>query len=422
MRRPLLIVFIVLLFLTFLYTNLKYDYVSLHDNKNVVIEGVVKDIIEKEKYNQYKIDNFLVNDYSRKKNLKIGQVVKVTGKYKDLENMDFKDFNYGRFVKSTGNKALIYMSKYEVMGSDNIYTYIGKFKSYMRDTFRYLYKDKSDFINSIILGKKEYLSSEEKDMFSRSGISHIIAISGLHTGILCSSIAFITKGINKPYKLLILSIIMFLYSIMVGSSPSIIRSILFTVTLYLSVFLDKKRDGISTLSIVGIIFIVNNPYIIYNISFQLSFLATLSIIYFYGYINDIFKISLISLTISSNMLTLPIIYYQFKGIPILSIICNMIIIPFISIIIYCSIVSVIIFRINLWAAKSIAYFNKYIIDSIYYLLYKISDLDFAYIEIDNPKLYYVIIYYTVLISYMIYKELKIMKEQENELQGYYKKC
>ena len=139
MRRPLLIVFIVLLFLTFLYTNLKYDYVSLHDNKNVVIEGVVKDIIEKEKYNQYKIDNFLVNDYSRKKNLKIGQVVKVTGKYKDLENMDFKDFNYERFVKSTGNKALIYMSKYEVMGSDNIYTYIGKFNCYMRVTFRYLY-------------------------------------------------------------------------------------------------------------------------------------------------------------------------------------------------------------------------------------------------------------------------------------------
>ena len=53
---------------------------------------------------------------------------------------------------------------------------------------------------------------------------------------------------------------------------------------------------------------------------------------------------------------------------------------------------------------------------------KISTFNFAYIEIDNPKLYYVIIYYIILFSYMIYNELKIMKEQENELQGYYKKC
>ena len=47
-------------------------------------------------------------------------------------------------------------------------------------------------------------------------------------------------------------------------------------------------------------------------------------------------------------------------------------------------------------------------------------IDFAYIEIDNPKFNHVVIYYAIVFIYMIYKELKVMKEQENELQGYYK--
>ena len=64
---------------------------------------------------------------------------------------------------------------------------------------------------------------------------------------------------------------------------------MFIIILYLSFFLDRKDDKISTLSFIGILLVINNPYIIYNISFQLSFLATLSIIYFYGYINNKLK-------------------------------------------------------------------------------------------------------------------------------------
>ena len=421
MRRPLLVMCIILLFISFIYTKNKEVNDKFRENEIVVVKGVVKDKIEKEKYNQYKIGDFLVNDYSKKKNISIGNIVKLNGKYKSLDNMKFEDFDYGKYIRSIGYEGLIYIDKYEVLNNNSIYLFIGYIKEYLKDTFRYLYKEKSDFINSIILGKKEYLSKEENEMFTRTGTSHIIAISGLHTGLLCGMIAFLLCGINRYYKLLILFVLMVLYSLIVGLSPSIIRSILFVVILYLSIFLDRKRDGISTLSLIGIFLMINNPYIIYNISFQLSFLATLSIIYFYSYINNIFKVSLVSLTISANILTIPLVYYNFKGISLLSILSNMIIVPFMGIIIYLSVMSIIVFRINLWFAKLIAYFNKYIISTIYYLLDNISKVKFAYIEVDNPKLSFVIIYYIILFSYMIYNELKIIKEQENELQGYYKK-
>ena len=419
MRRPILILFIFLLFISFIYTNNK-PLDKIRDKEKIIIEGVVKDKVEKDKYDQYKIEKYLVNDYSRKLDIKIGKIVKINGSIKSLDKMNFDDFNYGRYIKSMGYKGVITANGYKIKGENEFYTLLGKIKIYLRDTFRYLYKDKSDFINSLILGHKENLSKEEKDMFSKTGTSHVIAISGLHTGILCTMIAIIINGINKFYKLIILTIVMILYSIIVGFSPSISRSIVFVIIMYLAVFLEEKRDGICTLSLIGAFLVVNNPYTIYNTSFQLSFLATLSIIYFYKIINKYLKISIVSISISANILTWPIVYYVFEGIPVLFILGNVIVVPVIGLIINLSVISVILFRFSILMSKILAYLSKSIIIMVYYLLDKLAENKLAYIEINNPKLFYVTFYYILIFSYMIYRELKIMKEQENGLQGYYK--
>ena len=419
MRRPFLIIFIILLIVSFIYTNtnaINTDY----GNEDIEIIGIVKYKKEKERYNEYIVGKFVVRDYTKHKKIKVGSEIKLTGKFKDLNKMSYESFDYGRYLRSMGYKGLIYLKDYSIVGNNLMYEYIYKAKSYISNTIRYLYKTNSDFINSMMLGQKDDLSQNEKLMFTRTGTSHIIAISGLHTGILSGLIIFMMGKINKIYKLIVLSTMMFIYSAMVGNSPSIIRAIMFMISLYLSFFLDRKMDKISTLSFIGILFVINNPYIIYNISFQLSFLATLSIIYFYGYINNKLNIKIISLTLSANILTIPIIYYNFEGIPLVSILGNIIIVPFVGIIIYLAMLSLILFNINIYISSIVVYINRFILETIYVLLEKISNLDFAYIAIEEPKLYYVIIYYIVVFLYMIYKEAKTIKEQSHELQGYYK--
>ena len=419
MRRPFLIIFIILLIVSFIYTNtnaINTDY----GNEDIEIIGIVKYKKEKERYNEYIVGKFVVRDYTKYKKIKVGSEIKLTGKFKDLNKMSYESFDYGRYLRSMGYKGLIYLKDYSIVGNNLMYEYIYKAKSYISNTIRYLYKTNSDFINSMMLGQKDDLSQNEKLMFTRTGTSHIIAISGLHTGILSGLIIFMMGKINKIYKLIVLSTMMFIYSAMVGNSPSIIRAIMFMISLYLSFFLDRKMDKISTLSFIGILFVINNPYIIYNISFQLSFLATLSIIYFYGYINNKLNIKIISLTLSANILTIPIIYYNFEGIPLVSILGNIIIVPFVGIIIYLAMLSLILFNINIYISSIVVHINRFILETIYVLLEKISNLDFAYIAIEEPKLYYVIIYYIVVFLYMIYKEAKTKKEQSHELQGYYK--
>ncbi|HFL2483684.1 TPA: ComEC/Rec2 family competence protein [Clostridioides difficile] len=420
-RRPLLIILMFVVAISFIITNNTKNDEELND-KIITIQGVVKGKIEKKRYNQYKVGVFLINDYTKNKNLKIGQKVNITGKFKSLDKMKYDDFDYGRYIKSTGYKGIVYINNYKIIDKNKLYSLIGEIKFYISKTYRYLYKKNSDFINSILLAEVENLTEEQKEIFTRTGTSHVISISGLHTGILCVIISFLLRGINKLYKLLILSIFITLYCIMVGASPSIIRSIAFVMIFYLSIFIDRKKDGISALSLIGIILIMNNPYVIYNVSFQLSFLATLSILIFYNKINSIIKLSMVSLTISSNILTLPIIYYTFKGIPLLSIIGNLIIVPFVGVIMYLSIASLIVFKVSVVIAKIISFFNSTFIESIFFLLEKISNLSFAYINIENPKFYIVVIYYIGVFFYIFYIEGKEIKEQENELQGYYKEC
>ncbi|MEG0050606.1 MAG: ComEC/Rec2 family competence protein [Terrisporobacter sp.] len=419
MRRPLLIIFIILLITSYVIANNK-SLDDIEDKEKITIEGIVKDKVEKEKYDQYRIEKYLVNDYSRKLDIKIGKIVKINGSIKSLDKMNYDDFNYGRYIKSMGYKGVVFTKGYKLLGENKFYAYLGQLKSYLVDTFRYLYKSNSDFINSLILGQKENLNKEEKEMFSRTGTSHVIAISGLHTGILCTMIAIIIRGINRIYKLVILTIIMILYSILVGFSPSVIRSIVFVVIMYLAIFFERKRDGISSLSLIGSFLMIDNPYIIYNTSFQLSFLATLSIIYFYKIINKYLKISIISISLCANILTLPVIYYTFGGIPLLFILGNIIIVPVIGVVMNLSIISLILFQFSIITSKILAYMNKSIIIMVYYLLDKLSNMKLSYIEIENPKLFYVIFYYILIFSYMTYRELRIMKEQENGLQGYYK--
>lgn len=417
MRRPLLWIFIIVLILAFLGTKDK-QLDNIYNDMNITITGVIKDKKEKDRYNQYIVDGYLISDYKREYDLKIGQIVKLDIKVKDLDKMNLDDFDYGRYIKSCGYKGVAYLNYFEILGQNKFYTYIGRFKMYMRNTFRYLYKDTSNFINSFLLGIKEDLTDEENEMFSRTGTSHIIAISGMHTNIICILIAYIIRGINKIYKLVILTIIMLLYSIMVGFSPSVTRAVAFVVIMYLAVFLFKKRDGITTLSLIASLLIIDNMYTIYNVSFQLSFLATLSILYFNKMVKSKLKFDIISMTVSSNILTIPIVYYIFKGIPILSILGNIVIIPFIGIIMNLSIFSILFFEISLNITKIIVYINKSLINMVYYILDKLSKIEMGYIEVENSNLKYVIVYYVLVFSYMIYKEIKTIKEQKNEVQGY----
>ena len=110
------------------FNTLGKELDNINSDIDITISGVVKDKKEKDKYTQYIIDGYLINDYKRKYDIKIGQIVKVEGNLKDLDKLGFDDFDYGRYIKSCGYKGLINSNYFKVIGKNKFYTYIGKFK------------------------------------------------------------------------------------------------------------------------------------------------------------------------------------------------------------------------------------------------------------------------------------------------------
>ncbi|GAA0698347.1 ComEC/Rec2 family competence protein [Paraclostridium ghonii] len=420
MRRPIFVLFCIILCISFIITS-RYSNEEFKNDKydNIQTEGLVGNKVNKDKYTQYRIGDYLINDYSKSLKIKPGQVIRFEGIFKKSENLKNEDFDYGRYLKSKGYKGIVEIKNYQIIKANYIYTQLFDMKNKISKTIKYLYKDKSKFINSIIIGEKEGIDEESREIFSKTGVSHILALSGLHVSILISIIVFSIGKINSLFKLTFLGCILWGYSIMVGQSPSIIRAIGCSLISYLAIFIEKRSDSITNLSLVGIFLIINNPYVIYNISFQLSFFATLSIIYFYGYINSKIKYKIISLTLAANILTAPIIYLYFKNISIVFIISNIIVVPLLSIIIYISILSAIVLPLSLILSKIMVGINTIIIDCIYIALEFLYNINGSYIEFENSNKVLVITYYILVGIYMIYKEIKTIKEQKNELQGYH---
>ncbi|MEG1581810.1 MAG: ComEC/Rec2 family competence protein [Clostridia bacterium] len=193
---------------------------------------------------------------------------------------------------------------------------------------------------AMLVGDKSSLDPQAKESFKESGISHLLAVSGLHVGFLVLILNFLTNKIrmSRWLKLSIISFVLFIYAWICGFSPSIVRAGFMSVVLLFASACGKQYDGLSALSFAGIILLIINPLNILNIGFLLSFSAVFGIMLLYQPIKLLFsKIfynwlsSSLAMSMSATIGTLPFTLYFFGTFPVLSIITNIFAIPIASI-------------------------------------------------------------------------------------------
>ena len=136
-----------------------------------------------------------------------------------------------------------------------------------------------EFLSSVFLGRRELLSKRMKAAFVYAGAAHLIAISGLHVGIISGILFLALKIFRIKFRSRIaLSIIfMFFYALCAGARPSIVRSSLMFTFVGLGFFLKRKVSIFDTLSVSGIVCLFLNPLWVFDIGFQLSFTAVFAI-------------------------------------------------------------------------------------------------------------------------------------------------
>jgi len=197
------------------------------------------------------------------------------------------------------------------------------------------------FLASVFLGRRELLG-KEGEVFADAGASHLLAISGLHIGLISLILFFVLRLFSIPFRVsLIISMVYLLaYTFISGASSSTIRAVIMYSVFALGFFVKRRVNIFNSLGLAGLISLLINPLSIFEIGFQLSFVAVFSIILGFKMFNikpvpNLVLNYLKQILFCSFFVTLflaPLVSYYFGKIYLLNIIYNAILIPFFTLI------------------------------------------------------------------------------------------
>ena len=284
-----------------------------------------------------------------------GDKLKLKGKLQTPK--EFEDFNYKNYLRKDKILSVMYEPKIEVIGKSDLLEEVGlprfyanilEIKEKLRiSIYRSLASPQAELLAAMVLGDQSRLSQELKNNFSRTGITHIVAISGMNITIMAEILIFffgltLRLGWNRAFYL-VLFITVF-YIVMIGAPASAVRAGIMAGVLLLAQKTGRLYFAGRALLIAAAIMLIFNPLLLfYDVGFQLSFLAVLGIIYLFPIFD--FHLShflknkgsrwfrqILALTLSAQIFTLPILVYNFGSVSLISPLVNVLVVPLLPVI------------------------------------------------------------------------------------------
>lgn len=264
-----------------------------------------------------------------------------------------EDFDYAKFMRRKGyefqafakNDDLIILNKNN--GSkfmDFAIAMRNYFQSVLKENFRN--PDNFHIAEALILGQKDDLPNDVRSAFADAGAIHVLAVSGLHVGIIYQMLIYILSFLKRwkygSTGIFFISVfILFGYALITGFSPSVSRAVIMFSILALSKLINRRSNIYNNLGLAAFIILIIDPMMIFDLGFQLSFLAVFSIVFFYPYLTSTVEINnsildkmykLTCVSLAAQIGTFPITIYYFHQFPNFFILSNFIVIPFAAII------------------------------------------------------------------------------------------
>jgi competence protein ComEC len=284
--------------------------------------------------------------------IEVGNVIKVFETPTLLQNsFNPHQFDYANYLQ---NQNIFHELKFketdklEVYNDANFYHYINVIKSkllksYQIDSFK---KDNYNLLMALLFGEKTELSKELSNSYTQAGIIHILAISGLHIALIYGIVLWLTKPLQrvkkgKIYIFFISLSVLWFYAILAGFSASIVRAAVMFSIIALAKILNRQSNIYNSLALSALFLLLYNPNYLFDVGFQLSFAAVLSIVMFQPFVRKYSYSkyyvlretkSLLLISLVAQIGVLPLTLYYFGQFPLLFLVANLIAIPLSSII------------------------------------------------------------------------------------------
>lgn len=334
-------------------------------------------------------------------------------------------FNYKRFsaLKQIYFQTYLSPNDYSVICYDcgsvfweHIYLLRNRFMSILETNI----KDKAALAisSALLLGQKDYLTPDIQEIYADTGAMHILAVSGLHVGILLMILAFFFKPLEnkkwgKPIRALLIISIIWIYAGITGFAPSVTRaSLMFSIYL-VGDALGRNKNIYNVLAASALLILVFKPNMIAEVGFQLSYAAVISIVWLYPYIYRTFFFSnrildffwsISAVSIAAQIGTFPISLYYFHQFPTTFFLANLAAIPSATVIFISGTALLSFGFIAPGIASFIGVFLESVIKTLNFALSSLEQLPFSTINFSNVHSYipFLIVFISIgLISWLL---------------------
>jgi competence protein ComEC len=250
-----------------------------------------------------------------------------------------------------------------------------------------------EFLKGIILADRTDIDAQTVQDFSRSGLVHFLAISGTHIVVVFGLFYFLWVKILparcRKYAIVISLVLIWFFTAFIGFGSSVVRSSIMLSVYFIYVLLQRKSDLLHSLALSAFIILLSDTQQIFDVGFQLSYLAVLGIFWLNQPILNILPkqnsrikkiiFNTVSISISAQLATLPLVLYYFHQFSFISIIANFFIVPFSEIIIVFSFLMTTLIAFNI----NFEYLNKlygFIIDTLLNIIHWFAGFNHVFFE------------------------------------------
>jgi len=329
--------------------NIENNELRKLNGTKVVLQGVVinePDIRDNYQKLKAKVGNsiILINADLYQK-YEYSDVIKVSGKLEEPQVFD--DFDYKNYLMKDGVYSVMGFPNIEKLGKaepnvwQQMYGAILCVKEKVRQSIRYSFSPpESQILEGTILGDNAAMSDELKNNLNATGLRHVIAVSGTHVVILSSIIMslLLLAGLKRGNAFYFAIIIIFIYIVFTGLSASGVRAGIMGGLYLLAQKFGRQSMGVRVVVMAAAVMLATNPLLlVFDIGFQLSFLAVMGLIYLepaFGAIIKIFTkqkggelVKMVSTTLAAQVFTLPIMIYNFGNVSLVAPITNLLVLP-----------------------------------------------------------------------------------------------
>ena len=356
------------------FGNLYYDsdliIVTINEplvekNRSYKAEAVVNNVVNDEMIRNTtgNLILYFEKDTSGQPGLQYGDKILIHKKVQEIKNSGNPGaFDYSRYAafKNVFHNVFLKKDDWLLLQEKNI-SHFKKFLFTARENIlNSLQKnmqgndDQLAIAEALLIGYTQDLDKDLVQAYSNTGVVHIIAISGMHLGLIYLLLVFVFNKIpfikrSKPIKVVLILLCLWLFALLTGGSASILRAAVMFSCIIIGQNLERRSSIYNSLAASAFILLIYNPYFLWDVGFQLSYLAVLGIVIFQKPVHRVLFIKnkvvdkvwqLASVTIAAQALTFPVCLYYFHQFPTLFLFTNILLVPFSSLILFAEIILV----------------------------------------------------------------------------------